>query len=176
MPLIWPAPYWPRTTQVIAVLRVDRLDGAQDFHLFVAQVVRAERVRRLHGDQGQHLQGVALHHVAQLAGMVEVARPRLDADRLGDRHLDVVNETAVPERLKQGVGEPKHEDVLDRLFAEIMVNAIDLFFGEDGLQFGVQLPGRVQVGAERLLDDDAREARAVLPSPLSPAPPGRVAQ
>ena len=138
---------------------MDRLDGAQDFHFFVAQVVRAERVRRLHGDQGQHLQGVALHHVAQLARMVEIARARLDADRLGDRHLDAVNVAAVPERLKQGVGEPKHEDVLDRLFAEIMVNAIDLIFVKTRLQFRIQLAGRVQIGAEGLFHDDAREAR-----------------
>ena len=57
--------------------------------------------------------------------VVELAAP-LDADRLGHGDLHVVDVIAVPQRLEDAVGEPEHHDVLDRLLAEIMVDAIDL--------------------------------------------------
>jgi hypothetical protein len=43
----------------------------------------------------------------------------------------VVHEVAVPDRLEDAVGEPKGEDVLDRLLAQIMIDAEDLGLIED---------------------------------------------
>ena len=43
-----------------------------------------------------------------------------------------------------------------------MVNAIDLVFVEDRFEFLIELFSRLQIGAERLLDDNAGEACTVL--------------
>ena len=70
------------------------------------------------------------HHVAQRAGgVVEFAAP-LDAERLRDGDLDMVDMVSIPQRLENAVGEAEHQDVLDRLFPEIVVDAIDLALGE----------------------------------------------
>ena len=75
------------------------------------------------------------------------------ADRFGHRDLDVVDMISVPERLKDAVAEPEHHDVLNRLLSEIMVDAIDLAFGQNRKDFAIELLRRAKIGAERLLDD-----------------------
>ena len=39
---------------------------------------------------------------------------------------DVIDYTATPERLEQGIAETKCQQVLNRLFAKIVINAKDL--------------------------------------------------
>src|ERR1035437_4216223 len=67
----------------------------------------------------------------------------------GDRHA--VHIVAVPDGLKEAVGEAKDQQVLDRLLAEVMIDAEDALFGESRVQRLVQLAGRDQVATERLL-------------------------
>ena len=69
---------------------------------------------------------MVLDHVAQHAGLVVVAAALADVDFLGHGDLHVVDVVAVPHRLENRVGEPQHEQVLHRLFAEIVVDAVDL--------------------------------------------------
>ena len=57
------------------------------------------------------------HHVAQRARLVVVAAAPLDADRLGDGDLHVVDVAAVPDRLEDAVAEAERQDVLDGLLA-----------------------------------------------------------
>ena len=71
---------------------------------------------------------------------------------------DVVDVVAVPDGLEDAVGEAEDEDVLDGLFAEVVVDAEDLVFVEDGVDLVVELDGGVEVVAEGLLDDDADAA------------------
>ena len=59
-------------------------------------------------------------------GLLVERAAALDADRLGDGDLDVVDELAVPDRLEDAVGEPQHQQVLHRLLAEVVVDAEDL--------------------------------------------------
>ena len=66
------------------------------------------------------------HHVAQRAGGVVGLAALLDADRLGDGDLHVVDVVAVPQRLEEAVGEAEDQDVLHRLLAEIVIDAEDL--------------------------------------------------
>ena len=69
---------------------------------------------------------MVLDDVARHAGLlVELAAP-LDADLLGDGDLHVVDVLAVPERLEDAVGEAEDEEVLDRLLAEVVIDAEDL--------------------------------------------------
>ena len=103
------------------------------------------------------------HHVAQRAGrLVEVAA-RLDADGFGHRDLHVIDAVAVPDRLEQAVGKAQRHDVLHRFLAEEMIDA-----DRSGLRCStfqhalVQRLGRGQIVAERLLDDHAAPAVALL--------------
>ena len=105
---------------------------------------------------------MVLHHVAHRAGVVVVrAAPAFHAERLGDRDLHVVDVAVVEERLEDRVAEPEAQDVLDGLFPEVVIDAVELGLVEDRGDRGVQRPGALEAGAEGLLDDDARPHRIV---------------
>jgi len=70
----------------------------------------------------------------------------------------MIDVAAMPDRLKDQVAEAEDQDVAHRLFAEVVVNAIDLRLTEDLANLAVQLDRRLEVSAERLLDNDAAPA------------------
>jgi hypothetical protein len=72
--------------------------------------------------------------------------------RRGD--LDVIDEIAIPERLDDVVRKAEDQDVLHGLFAEVVVDAINLLFGQDFLQVLIELAGGIEVVAKGLFDDD----------------------
>ena len=111
--------------------------------------------RRLHRQQRHDLQQVVLEHVADRPDGVVERAAALDADRLGHRDLHTAHVAAVPDRFEQRVGEAEHEEVLDGLLAEVVVDAEDVRLGEHLVEHDVELVGRAQVAPERLLDDDA---------------------
>ncbi len=143
------------------VLRAHRLlgrgrpDRGEHLDLLVAHLVGLEGGRRLHAGQRDQLQHVVLHEVAQRARPVVVAGAGADADVLGARDLDVVDVVPVPDGLEHHVREPERHDVLDRLLAQVVVDAEDLALAEHAVDDLLELAGGVQVGAERLLDDAA---------------------
>ncbi len=144
------------------VVGLEGLDRAEDLRLLVAHRLGLEGHGRLHGDERQELEQVVRHHVAQGARVLVVAGSVLDAQGLGDRDLHVVDVAPVPDGLEDGVGEAEGEDVLDRLFAEVVIDAVDLLLGEHREELSVELHGRLEAVAEGLLDDDAAEDAAVL--------------
>ena len=82
---------------------------------------------------------MVLDHVANGAGLiVESAAPfHAKVFRHGDLHaFDVV---AIPERLHEGVGKPEDHHVVHRPLAQVVVDAKDRGFGEDGMQNAVEL-------------------------------------
>lgn len=87
-----------------------------------------------HSYQGQNLQQVILHHVPNDAELVEVAAPALSSERLleGDLHRGYV--VPVPRRIEHSVPKSQSHQVLHHLFAEIMIDTIDLFFSEQRRQ------------------------------------------
>ncbi|MCY1426032.1 hypothetical protein D9M71_418400 [compost metagenome] len=95
------------------------------------------------------------HHVAQGAGAVIERTTGLDTDgfRCGDLH--VVDVVIVPERFEQAVGKAADQNILHRLFAQVMVDAVDLPLAHHLQQAGVERLGAGQVGAEGLLDHHA---------------------
>ena len=129
------------------------LDRGQDLFLLGAQVVRVEGNGFLHGRQRQELEQVVLDDVAGRAHAVVVACPAAGADVLGHGDLDVVHVVGVPQRLEQLVGEAQRQDVLDRFLAQVMVDPEHGVRREDRLDDVVELPGRLEVVPERLLDD-----------------------
>ena len=66
--------------------------------------------------------------------LLVVRAATLDADLLGHGDLHVVDVLPVPQRLEDAVGEAEDEQVLDRLLAEVVVDAIDLLLDERGVQ------------------------------------------
>ncbi len=94
-------------------------------------------------------------HVLERAGALVEPGTTFDRERLWHVDLHVVDEVAVPDRLEESVGEAERQDVERRLLAEEVVDAEDLVLGKDLVQLGVERLGARQVGAERLLHDDA---------------------
>ena len=96
---------------------------------------------------------MVLHDVAQRAGLVVELAAALDADRLGHGDLHRVDVAAVPDRLEEAISEAEDRQVLDRLLAQVMIDAVDLLLVEDLSNLAGQLSGAGQVEAEWLLDD-----------------------
>src|SRR5690348_15088580 len=137
----------------------ERLDGIDDLDLFIAHRLGREAHRRFHGHDREYLHQVILDHVAQGPGFFVIAAALLDADAFRDRNLNVIHVAAVPDRLEDAVGEAKDQDVANRLFAQVMVNAIDLLLVEDLMQLLIELAGTGEIAAKGLFDDDARPGR-----------------
>jgi hypothetical protein len=95
---------------------------------------------------------VALDHVAEGAGVLVVAAAPFDAEGLGGGDLDVVDVLPVPDRVEEAVGEAEGEDVLDRLFPEVVVDPVDLALREHRRHLGDQFLGAAEIMADRLLD------------------------
>ena len=150
--------YWPRMVVAEDVLARHRPDGAEHLDLLVADEIGLEAGGRFHGRQREELQEVVLEHVAQHAHAVVIGAAMADGHLFGGGDLHVIDEIAVPHRLEDAVGEAEHQHILHGLLAQVVVDAIDLVFGEDLVDGGVQLPGRLQAGAEGLFDDDAAGA------------------
>ena len=94
-----------------------------------------------------------MHHVPQRARVfVERTAAALHAHRFRGRDLHVVDVLAIEERLEGGIAEAEREQVLDRVLAQVVVDAVDLL----GLQVfedaAVQVKGTRQIAAERFLD------------------------
>ena len=98
------------------------------------------------------------------AGTVVIAAAVFHARVLGHHDLHVIHEVPVPQGLEDRVGKPEGQDVLDRLLAEVVVDAVDLVLREYGVELVIEASGALQVLAEGLLHDD--------PSP----PPGAAVQ
>src|SRR2546425_367474 len=164
---------WMRRTRAFASSPSDAsrekswCGAARNCHLFVAHRLVVERRRRLHRDQGEELQEVVLDDVAHRACLLVVAGAFFDADRLGDCDLNVVDVLPIPDRLEDAVREPHDEDVLDGLFAEVVIDAEDLVLTEDGVEDLGELARRLAVATERFLDAAAgpprRPTQAVAP-------------
>ncbi len=138
------------------VVRLDRLHGAEDLQLLVADRAGRQRGGRLHRHEREHLHQVGDHHVAVGAGRLVERRAALEAERLGYVDLHVLDEVAVPDRLEQTVGEAEREDVLRRLLAQEVVDPEDLRLVEDLVHLVVQGHRGLEVGAEGLLHDHPR--------------------
>ena len=117
-----PRPYWPRTTS--SGPGVCSARSTLTFSLRTDSAVEVDR--RLHRRQREELEQVVLEDVADRAGLLVERGAPLDAERLGDGDLHVVDELAVPDRLEDAVREPQRQHVLDRLLAEVVVDAEDL--------------------------------------------------
>ena len=102
---------------------------------------------------------MVLDHVAYGAGRFVVFAAPLDAERLRDGNLHMIDVSAIPHRLEQNVGETQRHKVLHRFLAEVVIDAEDISFEEYRSDHVVDDGGAVAVLANRLLDNDARTRR-----------------
>ena len=75
-------------------------------------------------------------------GLLEVGAAALHADRLRHGDLHVVHVLLVPQRLEDRVGEAEDQQVLDRLLAQVVVDAVDVPLGEDAVDLLGSARGR----------------------------------
>ncbi len=101
---------------------------------------------------------MVLNHVTEGAGGVVIRAAFFHAHRFACSDLDVIDETMIPEWLKNGIGEPQHHDVLGGFFAEVVIDAVDGVFVENVAHCFIECVGRCLVLPERFLDDDAGPA------------------
>ncbi len=99
---------------------------------------------------------MVLDHVAHGAGFFVVIAASLDAERLRDGDLHVIDVRAVPQRLQQDVGEAQRHEILHGFLAEVVIDAENISFEEYRADHIVDGRGALAVFADRLLDDDAR--------------------
>ena len=93
------------------------------------------------------------HHVAQCADLFVKATAALGTYSFGRCDLDVVDMVAIPERLKNAVGKAQHQDILNRFFAEEVIDPIDLVFRQHPEDLGVKGLRRRKIVPKGLFDD-----------------------
>ncbi len=98
---------------------------------------------------------MALNHVAQRARGFVKAAAALNAQRFGRCDLHVVHVIPVPERLKDSVAKAQHQQILHRVFAQVMIDAVNLLFIEHVEDNLIERPSRCQITSKGLFNDDA---------------------
>ena len=93
---------------------------------------------------------------------VVITSPTSDANILCHGDLDVRNVMVIPNRLEDLVGEPERHDVLDGLFAQVVVNAEYRFWAEGAADDLVEIAGTFQIVSEGFLNDDSAPVRGVV--------------
>ena len=133
----------------------------QNFCLLIADGVGLKRNRRLHRGEADELHDVVRHHVAQRAGIIVVTAALLNANSLRHGDLYVIDVTAVPDRLEDSVRKAECQDVLNGFFAEIVVDAVDLFLAGYAQELLIEGLGGFQVVPEWLFNNDATPVLAI---------------
>ena len=99
---------------------------------------------------------MVLHHVAHGAGIVIKTGAAADADRFGHRNLYALDVGRLPQGTENGIAETQHHQVLYCFFAQVMVDPVDLVFGEMLADSGIDGLRRGQIMTQRLLQHHAR--------------------
>ena len=73
----------------------------------------------------------------------------------------MINVVVVPDRLKARIGKAEDQHVLDRLFPQVVIHTVDLFFVDHLEQLTVERPCRGHIAAKGLFDNEAPPATAV---------------
>ena len=80
----------------------------------------------------------------------------LHSQRFRRRNLNLIHVSPVPEWLEDSISKSEDQQILNRLFAEVVVNPVNLRFVKSGQYRAIQLSRGFQVPAKRLFDDDPR--------------------
>ena len=97
---------------------------------------------------------MVLHDVAQRADWVVEVAAVLHTEVLGHRDLHGLDAVAIPQRFDDRIREPDVADVHRRLFAQEVVDAVDLPLLQVSTQLVVERLGRRKIMSERLFHHD----------------------
>src|SRR5437879_12407394 len=123
------------------ILRRDRRNGKEYFLFFVLDRNGIEGYRHFHRNDRHKLGQMVLNHIAESPGLLVVGPAMLDAEIFGNGNLNVLDGVAFPERYKNRVREAERQELLHRLFAEVMIDAVDLGFLDIAMQGRVEVSG-----------------------------------
>lgn len=134
----------------------ERLQGMEDFDFLIAYGIGIEGNRRLHCYEGEQLEHMVLDHIPNGSRFLIIRTATLKTNIFGDRDLDVINIASIPDRLKDPVCQAEDEDILHGLFAEVVVNTVDLVLFKDLADLPVEFLGGGEIVSEGLFDDNPR--------------------
>ena len=135
------------------LLRRGFADGPEDFCFLVTERIGVVVGGRFHRCEREELQQMALEHVAEDAGVFVVAAAVAYVEVFENGDLDVIDVVAVPERLEDGVAKAKYDEVLDGVFAEVVIDAEELVLVGAGVDGVVEITSGVEVCTEGFFDD-----------------------
>ncbi len=153
-----------------------RPDSPDHLGLFAAHGIGAKRRWRLHGNHRQQLEQVIWHHVPQCPGVIVKPATAFHADGFGCGDLHMINVVIIPEGLEQAVGEAADKNVLHRLFAQVVVDAVDLLFAHHREQRRIQRLSAGQVGTERFFHHNPTKAVGFVEQPCTAQLPGHLGE
>jgi hypothetical protein len=81
---------------------------------------------------------MVLHHIANRPRFFIVGSTTLNANVFSNCDLDMIDITPVPDWLEDTICQTEDQDILYRLFAKIVVDAVDLFLFKDFAYLTVQ--------------------------------------
>ncbi|CAB4561316.1 unannotated protein [freshwater metagenome] len=95
-----------------------------------------------------------LDHVPCRANAVVVPSTAADTNVFCHGDLNVIDVLRIPQRFEELVRKSQRKNILNRLFAQIVINAKNRVRRKNRLHHVVEFPGRGEVTAERLLNDN----------------------
>ena len=98
---------------------------------------------------------MVLHHIAHRARLIIIPPAPTDTHGFGNGDLNVINELRIPQWFKQHIAKPHSDQVLNRFFAQIVINTINLIFAEMFGQGRVQRTRGFQILAKGFFNNDA---------------------
>ena len=85
--------------------------------------------------------------------VVVLAAPSAHTFTFRNGDSNAVHMSPVEQRFEDRVAETETEDVLNRFLSQIMIDPIDLFFGQNLPDLLIQFPGALEIPAERLFEN-----------------------
>ena len=98
---------------------------------------------------------MVLDHIAELPDLIVVGPTTLDPYHLADGDLDVVNAGVIPLTVDKAVGKAQNKKVLDGLFTEVVIDAVDRLFIEVLRERLIHFDRRFEILTNGLLDHDS---------------------
>src|SRR5208337_5422460 len=102
------------------MLRKNGADGTEHIGLLVTNLISVEGNWRLHSYHTEYLDEMVLDHVSEGASFIIIDPSVLYSHLLRHRNLDIVDVSAIPYWLEEGICEAECQDVLHSFLSEIM--------------------------------------------------------
>ena len=93
---------------------------------------------------------MVLHHIAQLTHPVVVGPTPLDPHLFCNGDLNMINATLIPLGIDKAIGKSQHQKVLDRLFAQVVIDSVDILLIEKLSECFIDLSRRIEALANWL--------------------------